>query len=210
MTIASESDAKDYVRSLCSADAFGRLEKFVDWLGEENEVQNLVAKATLPIVWRRHIADSAQILEHVSRETLPLLDLGSGAGLPGVILAVMRPELPVTLVESRALRIRWLAAIIERACLTNCTLEGRDLRNVTSFAARTVTARAFAPLNKVLQLAARFSTSETRWVLPKGRSARQEVEGLPQPLRTKFHVEQSVTDPDAGIIVGTGQMELAK
>ena len=81
------------------------------------------------------------------------------------------------------------------------------MRKVKSVAVGTITARAFAPLSKLLLLAARFSTTETRWILPKGRSAMQEIAGLPESLRAKFHVEQSVTDPDAGIIVGSGQVE---
>ena len=210
MTIASEVEAKAYVRELCSHTAFGRLEAFVAQLKRANEKQNLISKPTLELIWQRHIADSAQVLRYVSRETSPLLDLGTGAGFPGLILAIMRPDLDIILVESRALRISWLAEIIGLTHATNCRIEGVDLSKVPSFAAGTITARAFAPLAKLLELSVRFSTSETGWVLPKGRSARQEVAELPVWLREKFHVEQSVTDPDAGIIVGKGRMERPK
>ena len=207
MTVTSELEAKAYVRELCSETAFGKVEAFVERLLEASERQNLVSRSTLGVVWQRHVADSAQLLEHVSRETLPLLDVGSGAGFPGIILAILRPNLPVELIESRKLRIEWLGEIIYRQSLRNCRVHAADVREVGSFAAQTITARAFASLPRILNLSARFSTSTTDWVLPKGRSARQEVTNLPATLRRKFHVEQSVTDPESGIIVGKGRME---
>ena len=210
MTITSEPEAKAYVRELCSATAFGEIEAFVERLVEASERQNLVSKSTLRVIWQRHVADSAQLLGHVSRETLPLLDLGSGAGFPGIILAILRPNLPVALVESRKLRIEWLGEIISDKNLRNCKLHAADVREVGSFAAQTITARAFAPLARILTLSARFSTTQTDWVLPKGRSARQEVANLPPVVRRKFHVEQSATDPESGIIVGKGKMESFK
>ena len=210
MILQTEADAQSFVRELCSDDAFENLRMFIAKLSTANDSQNLIARATLGIVWRRHVADSAQLLRYVSRETLPLLDLGSGAGFPGVVLAIMRPQLPVVLVESRKLRIQWLSEIIELTSARNCTLEGCDVRKVTSRDAQTITGRAFAPLARTISLAARFSTSETDWVLPKGKTARQEVTELPEPLRAMFHVEQSLTDPDAGILVGTGKVEIPK
>jgi 16S rRNA (guanine527-N7)-methyltransferase len=68
-----------------------------------------------------------------------------------------------------------------------------------------ISARAFAPLDRLLRLSARFSTTATQWVLPKGRSAEQEVQELPGRYRGMFHVEQSLTEAEAGIIVGKGK-----
>jgi hypothetical protein len=67
--------------------------------------------------------------------------------------------------------------------------------------ARAISARAFAPLPKLLTLSAPFSTSATCYVLPKGRSAAQELQELKPSIRAMFHVKHSLTDPDAGIIV---------
>jgi 16S rRNA (guanine527-N7)-methyltransferase len=78
---------------------------------------------------------------------------------------------------------------------------GARLELVPAFAARVISARAFAPLPRLLALSARFSTADTRWLLPKGRSARQELAGLTDWAHM-FHVEQSLTDPEAGIILG--------
>jgi 16S rRNA (guanine527-N7)-methyltransferase len=205
--ISNESEARAYAAGLCDEEAMDRLDRLADALTEENQLQNLVAKPTLPMIWQRHIADSAQLLEFcaVSSAAQPWLDLGSGAGFPGLVIAAMRPERPVVLVESRKRRVDWLSRVVALMDLKNCRVEGARLENVEAFDAGVISARAFAPLDRLLALAARFSTSSTCWVLPKGRSAAQEVKELPKNRRAMFHVEQSKTDSEAGIIVGRGK-----
>lgn len=206
MLITDEEQAREYVGGLCSPDEMKRLDAFAVMLREASATQNLVARSTLDSVWRRHIADSAQLLEHVSRETGTWLDLGSGAGFPGLVIAIMRPDRDMMLVESRTLRIQWLETLIEELNLTKCRVAGMDLRRLDGFRAGVITARAFAPLPRLIALSARFSTNTTEWVLPKGRSAAQDVAMLPKPLRQRFHVEPSITSDEAGIIVGLGEM----
>ena len=155
-----------------------------------------------PLVQRLGKASPCELCEPCDG---PWLDLGSGAGFPGLIIAAMRPDLSVVLVESRRRRIDWLEGAIGNLGLYNCRVEGQRLENVTPFEARIISARAFAPLDRLLTLSAPFSTSSTHWVLPKGRSAAHEVAGLPKNRRAMFHVEQSVTDPEAGIVVGRGE-----
>ena len=203
--IGTEGEARAFVEARCDSDAMRRLDILVEALVEENRSQNLVARPTLDIAWQRHIADSAQLLDHCCAQDGTWLDLGSGAGFPGLVIAAMRPGLPVILVESRKRRVEWLARVAGLMGLENCEIEGRRLEQVESFSAAVISARAFAPLDRLLSLSARFSTSTTSWVLPKGRSAEQEVQGLPRDRRAMFHVEQSQTDPEAGIVVGRGQ-----
>ncbi len=201
--IRSEDEAQAYVADMCDAEAIERLKYFVAALKDENEQQNLVAKPTLDIAWQRHIADSAQLLTYVSRETGLWLDLGTGAGLPGLVIAIMRPNRPVMLVESRRKRIDWLERMKTELALPNCEIAGSRLELVETVPAAVISARAFAPMAKLMDLSARFSTGQTTYLLPKGRSAAQELQTLPRKLRKLFHVEQSVTDDEAGIVVGT-------
>lgn len=183
-----------------------RLDLLVRMLVEENQRQNLVSAASLPHVWQRHIVDSAQLLPFVPRETTPWLDLGTGAGFPGMVIAALRPDSAVTMVESRSRRIDWLNRLIEALDLPLTRVAGSRLEQVEAFPVRAISARAFAPLPQLLTLSARFSTKDTIWLLPKGRSAAQELAEL-SGWSHMFHVEQSLTDPEAGIIVGivTGQ-----
>ena len=200
--IADEATARSYVASLCDDTAMQKLDHFVDALIVESEQQNLIASATIPIFWQRHIADSAQLLEFVPRGTGLWLDLGTGAGLPGLVVAIMRPEMRVDLVESRKRRIEWLERMRDELELDNCEVIGSRLENVETVPAAIISARAFAPLDRMMAVAERFSTRDTLWLLPKGRSAAQELELLSVKDRKMFHVEQSRTDDDSGIIVG--------
>lgn len=184
------------------AQAEERLAHLANALVEESATQNLVASASLPVIWQRHFLDSAQLLRHVPRETTSWLDLGTGAGFPGLVISILRSDLPVFMVESRKRRVEWLHRMVTELDLRNAEIFGSRLENINSFDAGVISARAFAPLAKLLDLSARFSTSETIWLLPKGRSAAQELEDL-HGWRHSFHVEQSLTDPEAGVIVGT-------
>lgn len=202
--IGDENQARDWLRQLPEWDAMAenRLERLAGLLAEENQRQNLVSASSLAEVWRRHIADSAQLLAHVPRETCsPWIDLGTGAGFPGLVIAALRPECRVVMIESRVRRIDWLRRACTEFRLERAEVVGLSVERVADMKAAVISARAFAPLPKVLDLAARFSTGNTVWLLPKGRSAQQELEGL-TGWEHLFHVEQSLTDHEAGVIVG--------
>jgi 16S rRNA (guanine527-N7)-methyltransferase len=207
--IGNEEQARAWLaaRPEATPEAIERLEKLAAMLAEENANQNLVAAASLSSVWQRHILDSAQLLTHVPRETWngtkgPWLDLGTGAGFPGLVIAALRPGHEVLMVESRGRRIEWLNRVIAELALPKAKVLGQRLELVETRTVAVISARAFAPLDKLLKLSARFSTRDTIWLLPKGRSAGQELEALKASVREGFHVEQSLTDEDAGLIVG--------
>ena len=206
--ILQEEDARALLSELGPAGVIEKLDGLASELSLESQKQNLVSRASLEDVWVRHFADSAQLLMHVPRETPGAwFDLGSGAGFPGLVLAILRPEEPMVLVESRRRRIEWLQAMKAKLALANCEIVGKRLEQVNSRKAAVISARAFAPLPKLLTLSARFSTESTYWVLPKGRSAAQEVSELRDELRKMFHVQQSITDHGAGIVIGQGKVE---
>lgn len=202
--IASEAAAREFCAERTDPAGMARLERFAALLAEENERQNLVSAASLEAIWQRHFADSLQLLDLVPRGTGPWLDLGSGAGFPGLAISAARPEAPMVLVESRKRRVEWLTTIANALGLANCRVIGTRLENVESVPVGVITARAFAPLGKLLALSARFSTQDTAWLLPKGRSAAQELAEQPLGVQKMFHVEQSRTDPGGGILVGQG------
>lgn len=202
--IGSEAAARAWIAELPETTdaAMDRLERLALLLAAENQRQNLVSAASLTELWRRHIADSAQLLTYVPRETSsPWLDLGTGAGFPGLVIAALRPECEVVMVESRNRRVEWLEHARITLGLERARVVGERLERVPAFSACVISARAFAPLDRLLDLSARFSTEATVWLLPKGRSARQELQTLHGWNHT-FHVEQSLTDSAAGVIVG--------
>ena len=203
--IDSEVAAKAWIVERFGNEVLETLEEFVGLLKAENEHQNLIASGSIDAIWRRHIVDSLQLLQHVPRGTEGAwLDLGSGAGFPGLVVSIATPDRQLVLVESRRKRVEWLQGITERFALTNCRVLGSRIESVDIFPAGVISARAFAPLPKLLAISARFSTPDTVWLLPKGRSAAQELADQPRPVRNLFHVEQSLTDAEAQVLVGKG------
>jgi len=202
--IEDEESALAWLKSLpeWGAQVRARLDTLICLLAEENSRQNLVSASSLEHIWQRHIADSAQLLLHVPRETCgQWLDLGTGAGFPGVVIAVLRPDLNVCMVESRPKRAAWLEQVIAALELTRAQVAPSRLELLETRPASVISARAFAPIDRLLKLSARFSTADTLWLLPKGRSAAHELQEL-SGWHHMFHVEQSLTDREAGLIVG--------
>ncbi|WP_299195762.1 16S rRNA (guanine(527)-N(7))-methyltransferase RsmG [uncultured Erythrobacter sp.] len=205
--ISTEAEARAYVESLADERSMAKVVRYCELLLAENLKQNLISKPSEAQIWTRHIADSAQLLEHVPRETYedgapgPWMDLGAGPGLPGLVIAILRPHIPVVLVESRARRVEFLEFCVKQLALDNCVVEGQRLERVTPFESWVISARAFAPLEKLLRLSAPFSTKATRYLLPKGRSAAHELNATKASIRKMFHVKHSLTDQEAGIIV---------
>jgi len=187
-------------------DQWKQLERFVELLIAESAQQNLIAASTIPTMWVRHIADSAQLLSLDTRDGDGLwIDLGSGAGLPGLVVAILSAR-PMLLVESRKRRCDFLRSVAAELGLAHVEVVEAPLERIETRPAATISARAFAPLDKLLDLSARFSTESTLWLLPKGRNAVKELALLPQPWQRMFHVEQSRTDAESQILVGSGKI----
>ena len=194
----TEDEARDWIRTRTDVSRETQLAAFVDLLRDEATRQNLVSPSTLEQIWSRHIVDSAQLLQHVDPGGL-WLDIGSGAGLPGIVLAILRDD-PVELVEPRKLRTAFLQHCVDTLGLTNVTIHTAKVERTKGRAA-VVTARAVGTLDTLFRIARHRSDRSTIWVLPKGRSAQSEVEDAQLWWQGSFHVEPSVTAPDSLIIV---------
>jgi len=179
-----------------------RLDAFADLLRAENERQNLVSRSSLTQLWVRHIADSAQLLRFAPSPAASWVDLGTGAGFPGLIVALLHSG-PVTLVEERRLRVDFLASAAESLGLDVEIVAGKAER-VASRPFDVISARALAPLGRLFQLGTGFSTAKSVWLLPKGRNAETELAALDSSWQGSFRLEPSVTDPEARIIVAQG------
>lgn len=200
----TEEEARSWVERTfdVSRETMGALGRFAEFLRSENGRQNLVSAASLDRIWSRHIADSAQLLRWAPDAQASWIDLGTGAGFPGLIVAALHGG-PVTLVEERRLRVEFLR---EAARVMDLEVEvvGAKVERVDRRVFDVISARAFAPLPRLLELGERFSTGKTIWLLPKGRNAQAELEALGTSWQGEFRLEPSVTDDDARIIVATG------
>ncbi|WP_294394091.1 16S rRNA (guanine(527)-N(7))-methyltransferase RsmG [uncultured Sphingomonas sp.] len=177
------------------------LEQFLAFLLKAGESQNLISASTHAHLWTRHVVDSAQLLDHVSADDSPWLDLGSGAGFPGLVIAALTRR-PVTLVESRTKRIQFLRDAAQVIGAENrVTVVGGDAERVTAQRHGVISARAFAPLPRLLQIGSRFADESTCWLLPKGRNAASELVEAEKAWQGRFTLVPSVTDVSSSIVI---------
>lgn len=193
---------REAIRHPVSRETFGKLERYAALLREENGRQNLVSRGTLESLWERHVVDSAQLVRFAP-DGASWADIGSGAGLPGIVIAVL-VDGPVTLIEPRRLRADFLVRTVEELGLSNRVRVAMTRAERVRGHFDVITARAVASLSRLLEISHHLSTQNTLWLLPKGQSAQSELADAERAWQGVFHVEQSVTDADSQIVVGTG------
>ncbi len=164
-----------------------RLEAYADLLIRWSAHINLVGANTLGDLWRRHLLDSAQLFAHVPPATQSLIDLGSGAGFPGLVLAVLGVR-GVELIEADARKCAFLREAARRAAapvvIRNARIDAVPPRIVD-----VVTARGCAPLDRLLLLAQPFTGPDTVCLFPKGEQAKEELTAAEQAwtMDAAFH-----------------------
>lgn len=197
------------------ADAFSvpretmaKLTMYAEMLADWQTRMNLVGPATLPHIWERHFADSAQLLSLVPRSAT-WLDLGAGAGFPGLVIALLDPKSHLTLVEAMTKKCRFLEAVVSELGLeSQIRIENQRVEDLRPLTPQIITARALAPLVQLFRVGLSHSNSDTIWLLPKG--ARYAAEVAEAESRFHFRHEEllSRTASDARIIKATGVVRI--
>ena len=181
-----------------SRETLEKLERFAVLIVEANQTQNLVASATLPELWERHIIDGVQLYGLAGRDG-SWCDIGSGPGLPGVVIAILG-GLPMTLIEPRRLRADFLRCAIGQLGLERVTVDQLKVEQVSGKFDH-VTARAVARLGKLFAMANHLAHDGTRWVLPKGESVKSELDEARQTWQGSFRLVPSQTHEKAAIVI---------
>jgi len=177
---------------LVSRETLARLEAYAELLTRWSARINLVGRDTLRDLWRRHILASAQIHRFVPGSAENLIDLGSGAGLPGLVLAILGvPGVELVEADSRKAAFLREAARITAAAVT---IRPCRIQAVPPHLVRVVTARACAPLGRLLDLAAPFLAPDTVCLFPKGERFDEELTLARKAWTMTVSVEQSLSD----------------
>jgi 16S rRNA (guanine527-N7)-methyltransferase len=184
-----------------SRETGGRLEALVSTLERWQKAINLVSRTTMDDVWRRHVLDSAQLKGLIPEGAKTLTDLGSGAGFPGLVVAALRPDLDVTLIESDARKAAFLGEAARRMTLERPPkiVIGR-IEAVAPAPADVITARALAPLGQLLTWADRHRTDTAICLFHKGKGWQAEVTEAMKDRDIPHQTFTSVTDLDAVIL----------
>ncbi|HEU5046790.1 MAG TPA: 16S rRNA (guanine(527)-N(7))-methyltransferase RsmG [Rickettsiales bacterium] len=181
-----------------SRETFTRLEEYVSLLLKWQKKINLISDSTIPDVWARHILDSTQLISHIHPDQR-VADLGSGAGLPGIILSILGIK-NVTLVESDMRKVAFLREAA-RVTNTHISISNNRVETILLDEVDVITARGFAPLEKIFSMLGENLTPRHKMVLLKGREYEKEI----AEARANWHFDykkiHSITDNNSAILI---------
>jgi 16S rRNA (guanine527-N7)-methyltransferase len=176
-----------------------RLERYAELVLAENARQNLIAASTEADFWNRHILDSLQLLDLAPSAPRLWLDIGSGAGLPGLVIALASAH-RVILAEPRRRRAEFLARCCEQLGLDDVVIEQRRVETL-HISADVVSARAVASLDTLFGWAATIGSGDALMILPRGANAVSELDAARIAWHGDFDLAPSMTAPGSGIVL---------
>ena len=181
-----------------SRETIARLAEYLAILVKWQAKINLISSKTLPDAWRRHILDSAQLTSFLPTTASHILDIGSGAGFPGLVLSIVTPH-KVTLVESDQRKAIFLRTVIRELNLTADVINER-IETVAPVGASIVTARALAPLQRLLLWLHPQLPSVEKCLFLKGASVREELTALESYSNIDHRIFPSVSSTDGAVL----------
>ena len=195
-----------------SRETMEKFDKYLSWLKNWQKKLNLVGSSTLNDPWRRHILDSGQITKYIKDKNEPIIDVGSGAGLPGVILSIMGHK-NIVMVESDYKKTVFIIEAL-RVCDTKAKVLNERIEKLEYINCKTLTFRAFAPIEKVFTLLSDKIQKETRLVFLKGKTAMEEVRNSKKTwdklkkenkysLNPNFKTYNSLSDKNSKVVLCT-------
>lgn len=185
-----------------SPEVVEKLDAYVSLLNEWQRKMNLISSNTLSIVWTRHILDSAQVYKYIEPQDKVIMDFGSGAGFPALVLSIMdqNQQLDIHLVESDGKKCQFLDAVKEK-CKLNVTIHNERIENLPHLSVNIITARALAALDKLISYASPFMTWETRCIFLKGKKASEEINEAKKKWMFDLEKHQSVSSDEGQILI---------
>lgn len=189
-----------------SRETFDKLKSCQECLNAWQQKFNLVGPATLEDAWNRHFLDSAQLFPLIPEDAKVLYDFGSGAGFPGIVLAIMAneklPDLKVNLVESTSKKTLYLNALKEQLNI-NVNIINDRIEKLPPQPADVITSRALASLTDLLGYAVRFCKSSTVCIFPKGKKYAEELAEAHRHWKFKCRIMPSEQSKEGRILVIT-------
>ena len=187
-----------------SRETITSLKKYEDLLIKANKSLNLVGNSTINQIWSRHFLDSAQVIDFVDKNDKCLVDLGSGAGFPGLVLAIACKDrkipLKIKLIEKSSKKVKFLKDVIEELDLKVEVFNQNILEEEIKFVEDVFIARAFKPLKKILQLMHNNAENYKKIFIFLGKTGKNELLQASKSWDIEYKQRVSVTSSDSNVI----------
>ena len=183
-------------------DALYKLDTFCKEVISYNQKFNLISKSTIENIWDRHVLDSAQLVKFIDfKDEFSLSDLGTGAGFPGIVLAIFNknPKFHVKLYEKSRVKTKFLISICDKLKIkANIYEDDYRTHNIDS---NYVVSRAFKKLEEHIRISREIIKVSHKLIILKGKKAEQEIKELNNNFDYSYSLEKSITSPDSKIVI---------
>ena len=187
-----------------SRETITSLVKYENYLIKSNKTQNLIGKSTINEIWIRHFLDSSQVIDFIDKNTRNLIDLGSGAGFPGLIIAILAKDrkirLKVKLIEKSPKKASFLSEVVDYLNLNAEVININAFTYAKKLEADLIVARAFKPLKIILQFLNKNKENWKKVFLFLGKTGPDELLHASKSWHIKYKQRMSVTSNDSIVI----------
>ncbi len=199
MLIITENEAVNFLKNNLDYKAFEMLSLYRDILSEKSKHFNLISRNTIDQIWQRHILDSYQLIKYVNKDDI-IIDIGSGAGLPGIILGILEVK-NITMIDSINKKVKFINETIESLGINNSSLKALHSRiEDLSMETDILVARAIKPLNEILFLIEKNIIVNKKILLLKGARIHEEIREAEKFWKFEYSLHNSITAKDSFII----------
>jgi len=185
-----------------SQDALYKLDTYCKEVLEYNQKFNLISRSTEQSIWDRHILDSAQLVKFIDfQDNLSLSDLGSGAGFPGLVIAIFNknPNFHVKLYEKSRVKTKFLTSVCEKLNIKAEIYDNHyDTHQISS---DYIVSRAFKKLEEHIRISREIIQVDHKLIILKGKNAEQEIKDLSKKLEYSYSLKESITSPESKIVI---------
>ena len=189
----------DWISDYVSRETFQLLTDYADLIVRWNPTINLVSPNDIENLWERHIWDCAQIVLLPMDTCRTWVDIGTGGGLPGIVVAVLRPDRKIVLVESDKRKAAFLQTVAATLKL-NVEIKPQRIESTRIAAPDVISARAFTKISELLDMTQHLGSAQTTYLLPKGETWKQEVEIAAKTWHFTCRAHNSKTNSKAAVI----------
>ena len=190
--------------ALVSRETIISLIKYENLLIKANKNLNLIGNSTINQIWTRHFLDSYQVIDFIDKNDVSLVDLGSGAGFPGLVIAILSKDrkipLKIKLMEKSAKKVKFLEKIIKELHLNVEVLHQNVLKQQINFMEDLFIARAFKPLKIILQLIHNKAVNWKKIFIFLGKTGKRELLEASKGWNIEYKQRMSITSRDSIII----------
>ena len=193
-----------YLDRIVSRETLNKIEKYCDFLIKYNKKLNLISKSTENIIMSRHIEDSSQLLKYINSKDKNILDIGSGAGFPGIVMYIVKNDLnldfKLDIVEKSSKKCTYLQELCKFLEI-DVVIHNHDVKNLEKKNYTTLVSRAFKPLDSFLHILDMSNIKFNKILLLKGQSYNTELTEAEKHWEIKCDTHDSVTNPGSKVLV---------